>query len=120
MAFVPDFEVLHIGVNCANEAQAVGCAARFADLFSMPVNPEKESADASFTGTVIEWVKKPGRGTHGHLALATSDLAAARAYLEEKGFHFDDSSAKYYPDGRTMVIYAREEIGGFAIHLLQK
>ena len=49
MAFVPDFEVLHMGVNCADEAQALGCAARFADLFSLPVNPEKESADASFT-----------------------------------------------------------------------
>ena len=49
MAFVPDFEVLHVGVNCADEAQAKGCAARFEDLFSLPVNPAKESADASFT-----------------------------------------------------------------------
>ncbi len=120
MAFVPDFQVVHVGINCADEQQAIACADRFDTLFGLPMNPNKESADARYTGTVIEWLKKPGRGTHGHLALATSDLAAARAYLEEKGFHFDDSSAKYYPDGRTMVIYAREEIGGFAIHLLQK
>ena len=120
MAFTPDFEVLHVGVNCADEAQATGCAARFAELFSIPVNPEKESADASFTGTVIEWIKKPGRGTHGHISVGTSDLPAARAYLEEKGFHFDEESIKRFPDGRILVIYAQEEIGGFAIHLLQK
>ena len=120
MAFVPDFEVVHVGVNCADEAQAGGCAAKFAELFDLGVNPEKESKDATFTGTAIEWLKKPGRGTHGHISLATSDLPAAREYLEAKGFHFDESSSKRFPDGRILVIYAEEEIGGFAIHLLQK
>ena len=120
MSFVPDFEVVHVGVNCVDESQAVVCAARFEDLFGMPVNPAKESADARFTGTVIEWLKKPGRGTHGHISLATSDLPAARAYLEEKGFHFIEDSIKRFPDGRILVIYAQEEIGGFAIHLQQK
>lgn len=120
MPFVPDFEVVHVGINCADEAQAVGCAALFENLFAMPVNPAKESADARFTGTVIEWLKKPGRGTHGHISVATSDLPAARAYLEEKGFLFDESSIKRFPDGRILVIYAKQEVGGFAIHLQQK
>ena len=119
MSYTPDFKIVHIGVNCADEAQAVACAQRFAALFGLAVNPAKESADCSFTGTQIEWMKKPGRGTHGHIALATADLPAARAYLEEKGFAFDDSSAKFFPDGRVCVVYAQEEIGGFAIHLLQ-
>lgn len=120
MGFVPDFEVVHVGINCADEAQAVGCAALFENLFAMPVNPAKESADARFTGTVIEWLKKPGRGTHGHISVATSDLPAAREYLEAKGFLFDESSIKRFPDGRILVIYAEQEIGGFAIHLQQK
>lgn len=120
MAFVPDFEVVHVGVNCADETSAVNCAARFEELFAMPVNPEKESKDATFTGTSIEWLKKPGRGTHGHISLATSDLPGAREYLEAKGFHFDESSIKRFPDGRILVIYSEEEIGGFAIHLQQK
>lgn len=120
MGYTPDFEIVHIGVNCADEGQAVGCAARFETLFALKPNPEKESADARFTGTQIEWLKAPGRGTHGHIALATADLPAAQAYLEEKGFAFDRRSVKYFPDGRPMVIYAVEEIGGFAIHLMQK
>ena len=120
MAYTPDFEIVHLGVNCADGAEAEACAARFAALFGLAVHPEKGLPDARFTGTQIEWMKGPGRGTHGHIALATADLPAARAYLEEKGFAFDDASVKYFPDGRILVIYAKEEIGGFAVHLMQK
>lgn len=118
--FTPDFEIVHLGVNTGSEEQAAACAGMFETLFSLPPNPAKESADARFTGTQIEWMKGKGRGTHGHIAIATSDLPAARAYLEEKGFAFDDSSVKRFPDGRILVIYSREEIGGFAIHLMQR
>lgn len=118
--FTPDFEIVHVGVNTGTEEEAVACAGLFETLFGLAPNPAKESADARFTGTQIEWLKKPGRGTHGHLALATSDLPAARDYLEQKGFAFDDNSIKYFPDGRILVIYSKSEIGGFAIHLMQK
>ena len=119
MAYEPDFRIAHVGVNCGSEAEAARCAALFERLFGMPADPARESADARFTGGEIEWMKKPGRGTHGHIALATSDLPAARAWLEAQGFAFDDGSVKYLPDGRPLVIYAREEIAGFAIHLMQ-
>ena len=62
MAYTPDFELVHIGVNCADEAQAAECAHKFELLFQLAVNPAKESADARFTGTQIEWMKKPGHG----------------------------------------------------------
>ena len=120
MAYTPDFEIAHIGVNCADAAQAARCAEKFECLFNLAVNPAKESADARFTGTQIEWMKAPGRGEHGHIALATADLPAARRYLEEKGFAFDEDSVKRFPDGRILVIYAKQQIGGFAIHLMQK
>lgn len=120
MAYVPDFTIAHIGVNCASEAQAQQCARRFETLFCLAADPAAESAGACFTGTQIEWMKAPGRGVHGHIALATSDLPAARQYLEARGFAFDDASAKHFSDGRILVIYAKEEIGGFALHLMQK
>ena len=43
-----------------------------------------------------------------------------RAWAEEKGFSFDEESIKHFSDGRVLVIYAKEQIGGFAIHLMQK
>ena len=120
MDFVPDFQIAHIGINLPDEACAAQCAKQFSELFGLEKNMEKESGDACFTETQIEWMKKPGRGKHGHIALETADLPRARAYLEKKGFHFLDESAKYFPDGRILVLYAEQEIGGFAIHLMQK
>ena len=40
-----------------------------------------------------------------HLALATADLPAARRYLEEKGFSFDEESIKHFSDGRRTAAY---------------
>lgn len=117
---VPVFEIAHIGVNCENDVQARQCAEWFANWFGLALNPQKESADACFTGTQIEWMKVPGRGRCGHIALATEDLPAARRYLEKKGVRFDDNSVKFTKDGRILVIYAEQEFGGFAVHLLQK
>ena len=107
MAYTPDFEIAHIGVNCADAAQAERCAEQFAVLFQLAVNPAKESADARFTGTQIEWMKANGRGENGHIDLDTSNNHASL-------------SVKRFPDGRILVIYAKQQIGGFAIHLMQK
>lgn len=120
MAFIPDFRLVHIGINCADDAEAQNCMHQFAQLFGLLPNPERQCEFSGYTGTQIEWMKHGGRGTHGHLALETADLPAARQYLEAKGFAFDDSSALYTPDGRMMVIYAKQEIAGFAIHLVQR
>ncbi len=119
MGYVPDFTIEHLGVNCADGEHALACARRFEMLFGLRRNDAKECADSSFTGTQIEWMKGPGRGEHGHIALGTKDLPAAREYLEGGGLAFDDKSVKLRADGTPLVIYAKEQIGGFAIHLMQ-
>ncbi|MBR3367183.1 MAG: hypothetical protein IKG66_05250 [Lachnospiraceae bacterium] len=119
MAFKPDFEIAHIGVNLPDEGTAAACADLFETLFGLARNPDKESRDASFTGTQIEWLKAPGKGVHGHIALATRDLPGAREYLAAKGLLFNDETIKRYPDGRILVITSDQEIGGYAIQLMQ-
>ena len=64
-------------------------------------------------------MKKPFRGTHGHIALACNDIARAKWHLERRGFAFDETSAAV-KGGKTVAIYLKDEIAGFAIHLLQK
>ena len=120
MGYTPDLRFDHMGVNCADGEQAAACADRFALLFGIPRDPDREGAGSCYSGAQIEWMKGPGPGERGHIALATADLPGARAWLEERGFTFDDATAKYFSDGRMMVIYAREQIGGFAIHLVQR
>lgn len=51
--------------------------------------------------------------------LAIKLQGIAIADLEKKGFQVDMETAKYKGD-RMIAVYLKNEIGGFAIHLLQK
>ena len=58
-------------------------------------------------------------GEKGHIAVRTNKIEAAIAELERRGFEVDMSTAKT-KDNRTIAVYLKNEIGGFAVHLLQK
>ena len=62
----------------------------------------------------------PFYGKNGHIAIATNFPDRARAYLEGCGVEFIEESAGYDDKGKLKVIYLKEEICGFAIHLVQK
>ena len=81
---------------------------------------EKKVGNSSvFSGTGFELMKKQGRGTHGHIAIATNYIERAIYHLEKRGFEFDKDSAVIKND-RLKAIYFKGEFGGFAIHLVQK
>ena len=112
------FEVVHIGINNADEETAVAEGKKLAALLGW--NVQKESAKGLFVGERFEMLKSQVRGTHGHIAVATSDVERARWHMEQRGFTFDASTATFTADGRMKFIYLNEEFGGFAIHLLLK
>ena len=109
-------EIRHIGINSGNPEQAMKDAQSLAKLLGWPI---KEGNNSIFTGTEFEFMKKPFRGTHGHIAIGTHSIHRARWYLEQKGFVFDEDSAGY-KDNKLVAIYLKDEIAGFAFHLLQK
>lgn len=115
-----NFKIVHVGVNCQNDKEAFEAVRLMELFFGLPENEGKRGKDSLYTGTTVEWLKSPGRGKHGHLAISTKDLEGAQTYLERMGMTFDPGSRKYTPDGRVLVIYAEQEIAGFAIHLLQE
>ena len=81
---------------------------------------EKKVGNSSiFSGTGFELMKKPGRGTNGHIAIATNYIERAIYHLEKRGFEFDKEST-VIKEGRIKAIYFKGEFGGFAIHLVQK
>lgn len=110
------FELKHVGINCENEEEAIRTAERFDAIFGFT---KKVGNSSVFAGTYVEMMKKPGLGKNGHIAIGTNSVADAMKYLEEKGVEFDMDSAKYKGD-RINAIYIKEEIGGFAVHLVQK
>lgn len=110
------FELAHIGINCDGADAAMGVAEKFQEAFDLAVKPGNSS---NFAGSIVEVMKKPGLGKNGHIALRTNKIEAAIAELEKRGFTVDMSTAKYKGD-RLSVVYLRDEIGGFAVHLSQK
>lgn len=109
-------ELAHVGVNCEDDAQALDTAQKLCKLLGWEM---KVGNSSIFAGTGIEVMKKPGRGAKGHIGIKTNFIERARAYLERQGFEFDESSANV-KDGKLKAIYLKDEIAGFAVHLVQK
>jgi 2-dehydro-3-deoxyphosphogluconate aldolase/(4S)-4-hydroxy-2-oxoglutarate aldolase len=53
----------------------------------------------------------------GHIGIETACIARAVAYFKRRGFDFIDESAGYDEKGNLSVIYFRDEIMGYALHL---
>ena len=112
------FELAHVGVNAENEEEAVKVANRFAFIFGMPAKVGNSSV---FAGTAVEAMKSKGLGAKGHIAVKTNYIERAVNYLSTVlGVEFNEESAKRDAKGNLKAIYLKEEIGGFAVHLVQK
>lgn len=111
------FEVRHIGINAQNEAEAKKTADLLLELFGFE---ESETPISYFSSTGIEIMKEKGAGRFGHIAIATTDVEEAKKHLASKGIEFDETSAAYSEDGKLRRIYFKNDIAGFAFHLLQK
>jgi 2-dehydro-3-deoxyphosphogluconate aldolase/(4S)-4-hydroxy-2-oxoglutarate aldolase len=116
VALMLGFEVAHVGVNSADEAEAMDTATKLCKLFGWPIKVGNKSI---FAGTGVEVMKMPFRGTKGHIGIRTNFIERAKAYLGRQGFEFDESSANI-KEGKLTAIYLKDEIAGFAIHLVQK
>ena len=111
-----NFRVVHMGINGGSKEEAAKIAKVFNALFGFE---SRETAISTFASNEIEVMNADGPGTKGHIAIGTPDLPRAMAYLETKGITFRQESAKYQEDGTLWLIYADDEIGGFAWHLVK-
>ena len=101
----------------ADDTEAMKTAETLGALLNMAVKPGNSSI---FVGKKeFEIMKKPGRGTHGHIAIRTNNVDRAIYHLGLRGVKFDMDS-KNVKNGKTVAIYMADEIAGFAIHLVQK
>ena len=112
------FELAHIGINCDNETEAEKTADAFDGLFGFT---KKVGNSSVFAGSALEVMKTPYLGKNGHIAVKTNYIERAVNYLSTVlGVEFNEESAKRDAKGNLKAIYLKEEIGGFAIHLVQK
>lgn len=111
------FELRHVGINATDDTEADNVATSFEKLFGFTKNVGNSSI---FAGTAIEVMKKPYLGANGHIAIQTNYIDRAVYHLEMQGFAFDMDAAKYDKSGKMIAVYFKDEIGGFAVHLVQK
>ena len=106
--------IAHVGVNADSPEEAERIARQFSLLMGLgPV----ETPVSVFSDTLVETMKGCGRGTHGHIGFWVNDIDAAEAWFAARGFEINEDSRALNPDGSTKLVYFKEEIGGFAIHL---
>lgn len=110
------FEIAHIGINTADADSAMSVAKQYDELFGFGV---KDGNSSTFAGSGIEVMKSMYLGEKGHLAVRTNNIGRAVAFLEKKGYFVDPSTAKC-KGNKTIAVYLKNQVGGFAIHLLQK
>lgn len=110
------FKLAHIGINCSDESAAIDASGAFSKLFGWE---QKIGNSSVFSGSGIECMKSVGKGAMGHIGVGVNNVRRAVYHLECSGVEFDMSSAKYDKDGRMTAIYLKEEIGGFAVHLVE-
>lgn len=110
------FEVAHVGINTPNEEAAANVGHTLHEIFGFEV---KEGNSSAFVTPRIEVMKSTLLGKNGHLAVHTNNINRAIAYLENKNFAVDKSTLKS-KNGNAISVYLKDEVAGFAIHLLQK
>ena len=111
-------EFVHIGINADSAEEGWKNAKLFELMFGMPL---RETSKSVFAGSAFEFMTKEGPGKHGHIGISTHFVDRAMAYFKRMGFEFDESSITYdEKSGKPKFVYFKDEIAGFAIHLVQK
>lgn len=111
------FTMVHVGLNCKNPEEAESVADEFDNAFGFA---KKVGNSSVFSSTYMEMMKKPFKGTHGHIAIATNSVKRALYQLKLRGYDVDETSIKYNAEGVMNVAYLKKEFGGFAVHLVLK
>ena len=101
----------HVGINGRDEEEAIAVSTAYSNLFGLK---QKTGNSSCFAGSWVEVMKAPFLGERGHIAIGTKSLVRAIGFYNRRGVKFNMDTAK------PVAIYFKDEIGGFAVHLVQK
>ena len=111
-------EFAHIGINAENAEEGEKNAKLFALMFGLST---RQTSKSIFAGDAFEFMTGKGPGKYGHIGIKCNFVDRAIAYFKRQGFEFDESSITYDDKtGKPKFVYFKDEIGGFAVHIVQK
>ena len=111
------FELAHVGVNNETAAEAQSGAEKMGEVFRLPI---KVGNSSIFAGSAVEFMKTMFYGTKGHIGFKTNSMERAMACLRNSGIEFIEESIRTDDNGKLVSAYLKEEIGGFAVHIVRK
>jgi len=111
------FELAHVGINNENGQEAENSANVMGDIFRLPVKVGNSSV---FSGTAVEFMKTMFYGTKGHIGFKTNSMERALAYFKNSNIEIIEESIRTDDKGKLVSAYLKEEIGGFAVHVVRK
>ncbi len=110
-------KINHVGINCADKDEALGVAGEFQKM----LGGMRETSKSYFTANeAVEVMHFKGKGTMGHLSVAVTSVERAMTYYQSQGYEFDMDTITYDDAGKPKFVYFKNEIGGFAVHLVKK
>lgn len=111
------FELKHVGFNMESKEKALAGMSLLGTLFGFEPKPGNSGC---FAGTGFELMYTPFHGANGHIAIGCNFLDRAVFYFENMGMEFESESYAKFKRGESKAVYFKNDICGFAFHLLQK
>ncbi|HWQ78011.1 MAG TPA: bifunctional 4-hydroxy-2-oxoglutarate aldolase/2-dehydro-3-deoxy-phosphogluconate aldolase [Anaerovoracaceae bacterium] len=111
------FDFGHLGINTKGEEEAESIAGYFESVFGFE---KKVGRSSILAKNGIEVIKKTYLGKNGHIAIKTNFIGRAVDYLERNGVQIDRDTSGCDDAGKLKSVYLKDEVGCFAVHLLQK
>ena len=110
------FRLAHVGINHGSQEEARKTAELFCRLFALA--PTVHPA-CTFAGTAIECNDFMGPGEKGHIGFRTFSMTRALAWLADQGVALREDFRKYDSSGNLNCVYLKDEIAGFAVHIVK-
>lgn len=110
------FKLAHVGINHKDGEEAYSAAEQLAGIFGFGV---RKCSSSTFAGTAAECMNSERFGDKGHIGFSTNSITRAMAYLSAKGVEFDEDSIKRDAAGNITCIYLKEQVSGFALHIVK-
>lgn len=112
-----DFSLGHVGLHIPERSKAE----RAADSLCRLMAQDKiAGADNFFAGEIAEICDHVMPGEKGHICLDTRDMKRALAYYQRQGIAIDEEHCYRDEKGDIRVVYLKELVNGFSIHLRRK
>lgn len=111
------FELAHVGINNDSEDEATKSADKMAKIFGFGTEKFEKSV---FVDKYCEFMHLKYYGKNGHIGFYTNSVMRAVAWFEKNGIEVNYETLKKKNDGAYEFVYLKEEISGFAIHVVKR